>query len=169
MSFNEHIFAVTVTWDGPNPNRAGAPARRSHSRTHTITADGPGEILGSAARVFHGDVDRWNPEQLLISAVAQCHMMTFLYLAQQAGLAVVEYTGPAAGVLTIDLDGIGGEFSSITLSPSVVILSNTDALQVEATVAEIHNKVEQYCFIARSVRAPIMVHPTTTVIASEQK
>ena len=53
----EHAYALTVTWTGDTG--AGTASYRGYRRTHTVTAEGPPELLGSADRTFHGDRDRW--------------------------------------------------------------------------------------------------------------
>ncbi|MDA3145828.1 OsmC family protein [Leucobacter sp. UCMA 4100] len=141
-------------------------SERRFSRKHVIEAEGLDSIEASAARVFHGDADRWNPELLLISAVAECHMMTFLFLAKREGLEIVDYQCRAEGTLSIDPDGVGGEFAEIALFPVVSFRDRAEAgTGDEATIIGLHTEVEKYCFIARSVKAPITVHPSQRAVA----
>ena len=159
MALTHHTFTAEVEWFGPSE---GHEARRSFSRAHVVRAAGVPDIPGSAAKVFHGDADRWNPEQLLLAAVAQCHMMTFLFLAKRAGVDVVTYKSRVEGIVAMDPDGIGGEFSTISLFPDVTIRS-ADGVD-RAAVDSLHETVTEYCFIARSVSAPIDVSAQTAFV-----
>jgi organic hydroperoxide reductase OsmC/OhrA len=71
---NEHRYAVQVTWTGNTG--AGTSGYRAYSRNHTVATQGRPDLLGSADPTFRGDDDRWNPEQLLLAALAQCHMLS---------------------------------------------------------------------------------------------
>ena len=61
----------------------------------------PPAIAGSADPAFRGDPTRWNPEQLLVAAVSQCHMLWFLHLAVEAGVVVTAYQDRAHGVMAV--------------------------------------------------------------------
>ena len=73
-----HRYATTVTWTGNTG--PGTSGYRDYQRTHEISADGKPTILGSADPAFRGDPARWNPEELLVASLSQCHMLTFLSL-----------------------------------------------------------------------------------------
>ena len=56
----DHSYAVSVEWTG---NRGtGTSAYKAYGRENLITAPGKHAIEGSSDRVFHGNVERWNPE-----------------------------------------------------------------------------------------------------------
>ena len=79
-----HHYAVHTQWTG---NRGtGTSSYRSYGRDHILTSPGKEQILGSADRTFHGDADRWNPEELLLSALSQCHMLSYLHVAANHGV-----------------------------------------------------------------------------------
>ncbi len=170
MIAQQHSFTTEVRWQG-SPMQA---SERRFSRKHVIEAEGLHPIEASAARVFHGDADRWNPELLLISAVAECHMMTFLFLAKREGLEILDYRCRAEGTLALDADGVGGEFAGISLFPVVTFRAREEAglheetcLHDEATIIALHDEVGKYCFIARSVTAPITVEPAQRAVTLE--
>jgi organic hydroperoxide reductase OsmC/OhrA len=116
-------------------------------------------ILGSADKSFRGDVDRWNPEELLVVALSQCHLLTYLHLAVKAGIAVVGYQDDAGGEMTQDAVGDGGAFTQVVLRPTVTI---TDAARVQEA-RRLHHDVPALCFIARSVNFPVRHLPTIVV------
>lgn len=153
----EHLFTVDVDWTGNLGT--GTSGAREYARTHTISSEAVSIIDASAARVFHGDSERWNPEQLLLAAVSQCHMMTYFYLATQSGIVVTEYTDHATGIVRMDADGIGGQFSGIELRPCTTVSQESD-LEIARSP---HARVHELCFIARSISVPITYQPQITV------
>src|SRR4051812_15207454 len=101
----DHSFAVSVEWTG---NRgSGTSGYRAYGRDNTLSADGKPPIDGSAARVFHGDASRWNPEETLIAALVECHLLSYLYVATQNGVVVESYSDAATGTLQTEGDGTG--------------------------------------------------------------
>jgi len=155
----EHHYAVTVTWAG---NRGtGTSGYRDYGREHAISAPGKAGIAGSADPAFRGDPERWNPEELLLTALSQCHMLSYLHAATSAGVTVVSYEDDAVGTMQQTPDG-GGHFTSVTLRPRVVI---TDAAQL-ALAEELHHEASRMCFIASSVNFPVGHEPTTVAEAT---
>ncbi|MDF2805972.1 MAG: OsmC family peroxiredoxin [Cellulosimicrobium sp.] len=131
-----------------------------------MTAAGPGVILGSSDPAFRGDPGRWNPEQLYLSSIAQCHMLWYLHLATRAGVIVTAYEDHPTGVMVEEANG-AGQFESVTLHPTVTVAAGSDA----AAAAHLHEQVGDYCFIARSIRTPIhhevVVHVEAPATAAE--
>ncbi|WP_157155587.1 MULTISPECIES: OsmC family protein [unclassified Diaminobutyricimonas] len=150
----EHHFEVSLRWTG---NRGtGTSGTRDFSREHLLQIDGKPDLLGSAAPVFRGDADRWNPEELLIAALAQCHMMSYFYVATRDGIVVTDYTDAATG--TIRMRGAGGSFTSVTLRPRMTIAAGDLDL-----AHRLHDEAEQLCFIAQSVNFPVIHEPEITL------
>jgi organic hydroperoxide reductase OsmC/OhrA len=148
----EHRYALTVTWTGNTGQ--GTSAYRGYRRTHTVTAEGPPELLGSADRTFHGDRGRWNPEQLLLAALAQCHMLSYLHVCVETGVTVTEYVDRATGTMRTEADG-SGRFSEVVLHPEVTV---ADPTMVDAAV-EAHHRAHELCFIANSVNFLVRHEP----------
>jgi len=152
-----HHYELTVEWTG---NRGqGTVSYRAYDRDHDIRADGLPTIAGSADRHFHGDRSRWNPEQLLLAATSECHMLSYLHHAAVNDVVVVAYTDHATGVMTEDGRG-GGRFTEITLHPTVTV---ADASMV-AAAERLHADANRDCFIAASLNLPVG-HDVTTVVA----
>ena len=155
----EHHYAVGVRWTG---NRGtGTSGYRAYGRDHVVAATGKHEISGSSDPAFRGDSERWNPEELLLAALAQCHMLSYLHAATVAGVTVVGYEDEAIGTMAQTRDG-GGHFTSVTLRPRVVI---ADAAQREAAEAA-HHEAHRMCFIASSVNFPVHHEPMIVVATS---
>lgn len=152
----EHRYALSVTWTGNTGT--GTSTYRGYRRTHLVTADGPPELPGSADRTFHGDRDRWNPEQLLLAALAQCHMLSYLHVCVGAGVVVTDYVDRATGTMTSLADG-SGRFTEAVLHPEVTV---ADESMVEAAAAA-HRRAGELCFIANSVSFPVHHAPVVRV------
>jgi organic hydroperoxide reductase OsmC/OhrA len=144
----EHRYALTVTWTGNTGD--GTSTYRGYRRTHTVTAEGPPELLGSADRTFHGDRERWNPEQLLLASLSQCLMLSYLHVCVDAGVVVQEYVDRATGSMRTEPDG-SGRFTEVVLRPEVTVAETS---MVEAAT-EAHHRANQLCFIANSVSFPV--------------
>jgi organic hydroperoxide reductase OsmC/OhrA len=157
----QHTYAIGVEWTGAG--RDGTAGYRTYGRDHIVTTAGKPAILGSADATFRGDRDRWNPEELLVSSLAQCHMLAYLHLAVRAGIVVVAYRDDARGTMVQDDQGDGGSFAEVTLRPTVTI---TDAERV-TEAQELHHAVPAVCFIARSVNFPVLHEPTIIVAAAD--
>ena len=152
---NQHHYSLTVTWTGNDGQ--GTEGYRAYRRDHEITAPGLPPILGSSDPTFLGDPARWNPEQLLVAALAQCHMLWYLHLASSAGVTVVDYLDQPTGTMLERPSG-AGQFSEATLHPQVTI---TDPSQL-ALAESLHDRIGDVCFIARSVNFTIHHYPHTT-------
>ena len=140
----EHGYEVEVAWTG------ATTGIRDYSRAHEVTAGGKPVIPGSSDPAFRGDRDRYNPEELLVASLSQCHMLWFLSLAAEAGIVVTAYRDRAVGTMVEGADG-GGRFTGVTLRPEVTVHSGRERL------AELHEKAHHLCFIANSVNFPVDV------------
>jgi len=142
-----HDYSVSLTWTGNLG--AGTSGYKAYSRDHVLQASGKPEIMGSSDKIFHGDASRWNPEEMLIGALSQCHMLSFLHVASEAGIVVVDYHDQASGTLELTADG-GGKMTSVVLRPRVVVTSGG-----QDQLDQAHHRASQLCFIANSVNFPV--------------
>lgn len=156
MDFDHH-YAVRVEWQG---NRgSGTTGYRDYGRENSVSSEGTEAIAGSADPAFRGTPDRWNPEQLLLAALSQCHMLSYLHVAVRHGIVVTSYTDDAIGTMLQTPDG-GGHFTSVTLRPTVTVSSgDPDVAQA------IHAEASGLCFIARSVNFPVGHEPTIRILS----
>ena len=153
----QHHYRVDVEWTG---NRgSGTDNYRNYGRDHVIRIDGKSELAGSADPTFHGDVSRHNPEDLLVSALSACHMLSYLHMATVAGVVVTAYTDVAEGNMVTD--GDSGRFVELVLHPVVTISVASDPAKAKAA----HDDAHHACFIANSVNFPVRCEPRI-VIAS---
>ena len=150
-----HTYETVLTWTGNQGS--GTSGYREYSRDHVVTADGRPTLDGSSDPAFHGAPDRWNPEQLLVVALSQCHMLWYLSLCAKAGVVVTTYVDPATG--TMAESGGTGQFTEVVLRPRITV---TEPAMVE-TATRLHADAHRACFIANSVNFPIRHEPTVAV------
>ncbi|GIJ76427.1 Organic hydroperoxide reductase OsmC/OhrA [Micromonospora phaseoli] len=149
-----HQYATTVTWTGNLGT--GTSGYRDYRRDHDVTTDGRPPIAGSSDPTFRGDPTRWNPEQLLLAALSQCHMLAYLHLCAVNGVTVTDYVDHATGTMTTDRAG-NGHFTEVVLHPRVTV-ADPDTVE---TATALHADAHHACFIANSVNFPVRHEPTT--------
>ncbi|GAB3617851.1 OsmC family protein [Okibacterium endophyticum] len=152
----EHLYSVDVRWLGNTGT--GTSGYRAYSRDLVVEAAGKHPLEGSADKAFHGDASRWNPEELLVAALAQCHMLSYLHVAVTVGVVVTAYEDRAAGTMRED-GASGGAFTEVMLRPVVTV---ADSSMVDAA-REAHHRANELCFIARSVSFPVRHEPEIVV------
>jgi organic hydroperoxide reductase OsmC/OhrA len=151
----KHRYSVNVRWTG-NTGK-GTSDYRSYQRDHEINVLGKPLILGSADPKFRGDPHRYNPEELLVSALSTCHMLWYLHLCADAGIVVVSYEDRAEGTMEESIER-GGRFVRVTLRPHVRVTGSAE--QAEA----LHQRAHELCYIANSVNFPILHEAVTDVV-----
>jgi organic hydroperoxide reductase OsmC/OhrA len=137
----------------------GGFAAGTYSRRHLIGFDGGARLAGSSSPAVvpepMSDPAAADPEELLVAAVASCHMLWFLDLARAAGLDVTAYRDRAEG----EMGRVGpGKVAivKVTLRPDIAFAG---AGPGEATLARLHHEAHERCFIANSLNCPIVVEP----------
>lgn len=150
----EHHYRVTTEWTGNSGT--GTTGYRDYTRDVTVRVEGKPELLGSADRPFRGDPGRWNPEDLLVAALSQCHLLSYLHACVTAGVVVTGYADAATG--TMRQQGNGGAFAEVVLRPRVQV---ANAEMVDAALSA-HHDAHEWCFIANSVSFPVRVEPEVT-------
>jgi organic hydroperoxide reductase OsmC/OhrA len=151
----QHTYAVSVDWTGDTGS--GTSSYKSYRRTCVVAAAGKPSIDGSSDPHFRGDADRWNPEELLVAALSQCHLLAFLHAAAVAGVVVLDYTDAATG--TMETSGNGGRMTSVVLHPVVTVA----AAEMVDQVPTLHDTAHHDCFIANSVNFPVHHEPVSRV------
>ncbi len=148
----EHHYKTTVTWTGNTGQ--GTINAAAYSRNHTVSIKNKPDILGSSDTPFRGDGTRHNPEDFLLTALSQCHMLWYLHICADNGIVVVDYVDNAEGVMIQNASG-GGQFKEVTLYPTVTI---TNASQIEKA-NNLHRAANEKCFIANSVNFTVKHMP----------
>ncbi len=150
-----HHYALDLTWQG---NRGtGTSGYRDYGRDVLLRAAGKPDLAGSADPTFRGDATRWNPEELLLAALAQCHLLSYLHSAVNHGVVVTSYDDSPVG--TMAQVGQGGHFTEVVLRPRVTV---ADVAQLRLA-QDIHAEASRNCFIAASVNFPVRHEPSVQV------
>ena len=152
---HQHHYRVDVEWTGNLGS--GTDGYRNYSRDHEIRIAGKPTLAGSSDPTFRGDAARHNPEDMLVTALSTCHMLSYLHMATVAGVVVTAYTDAAEGVMATE--GNGGHFVEVVLHPTVTISAASDPAKAAAAHADAHHA----CFIANSVNFPVRCEPHTVV------
>ena len=154
---HQHHYRVDVEWTGNLGS--GTDGYRNYSRAHEIRIAGKRTLAGSSDPTFRGDAARHNPEDMLVTALSTCHMLSYLHMATVAGVVVTAYIDAAEG--TMMTEGDSGRFVEVVLHPTVTISAGSDSAKAEAA----HDAAHHACFIANSVNFPVRCEPHI-VIAS---
>ncbi len=147
----EHLFQSQLTWTGASAGPT--ETYRSYSREYQVEVDGKVTLTGSAAPPYLGDPALHNPEDLLLAAVAACHLLSYLALAARNGIQVTHYTDQSTATMKIK-DGKMRIVEAV-LRPKVTVVKGTDIDKAE----RLHQLANQECFIANSVNFPVMHYP----------
>lgn len=145
---SEHIFNSKLIWNKDFIND------RKKSKNHKIMIADKEDLYLSAAKSFKGDKNLHNPEDLLLSSLTSCHMMSYLYCCQKESIEIIEYIDESFAQLEVYEDG-SGKIIKATLNPVVLIQNKED---IETAVA-LHNDAKKLCFIANSCNFLIEYNP----------
>ena len=153
----KHTFKAQVNWklaEGDSTTNT-----RTFNRNHHVKIDNK-NLNVSAAKMFRGDPSLYNPEDLLLSALASCHMMSYLYVCAQNNIEVLSYKDDAEAFLNVSQSG-SGQFTKAVLKPIVTIRNK----QNKALAMRLHTQANSLCFIANSCNF-IIEHSCTVLISS---
>jgi organic hydroperoxide reductase OsmC/OhrA len=143
----KHLFKAEAKWTSNQEDST----KRFYSKSHQIVIEGKPVLHVSAAKAFKGDPELYNPEDLLLSSLVSCHMMSYLYVCSQNEIEVLEYSDNAEATLEVSPDG-SGRFIEVILNPKVTI-ANPNKIQM---ALDLHQKANQLCFIANSCNFPVL-------------
>jgi organic hydroperoxide reductase OsmC/OhrA len=146
-----HSYRVRVRWTG----NLGAGTREygGYSRDHLLEFAGKPPIFATSGLSPRSDPHRHNPDELLVAALASCHMLWYLHLCSEAGIVVTDYTDDADALLETGRDG-GGRFVRATLRPRVRIQGGSFE-----EARRLHEEAHRRCFVANSVNFPVTCEP----------
>ena len=153
---HEHNYKLTAVWTGNKGD--GTKNVRTYDRSHTVSIQGKPDLFLTTDNPAVGDKSKLNPEDLLVSALSSCHMLSYLYLCSLEGVVITSYLDNATGIM-IENESGGGKFKEVTLNP---IVSVTEESMVEKAIA-LHHKAHEICYIANSVNFEVKCNPTCTV------
>jgi len=152
---HQHHYKVDVVWTGNQGT--GTKTYQGYGRGHEIRIAGKPTVEGSSDPMFRGDASKYNPEDMLVTALSTCHMLSYLHQAVLAGVVVTAYVDSAEG--TMETDVHGGHFTEVVLRPVVTVTADSDTAKAEAA----HDAAHHGCFIANSVNFPVRCEPRIIV------
>lgn len=147
-----HLFKVALNW--MKKDNISSSLSRIYTKSHHISIEGKPDLEVSAAKAFKGDPNLYNPEDLLLSSLTSCHMMSYLYCCMQYKIEVISYQDHSEATLQVNPDG-SGKIVKVDLFPEIIISNSS---QIELALS-LHKKANELCFIANSCNFPVYHHP----------
>lgn len=154
----QHHYKVAISWRDDN----GTNGYAGYSRDHNINVTGKPAIEASSDPAFRGNPAKYNPEELFLASISNCHMLWYLHLCAVNGVIVLHYEDHAEGIMEEQANG-SGRFTGVTLYP-VVTVSSKEMLD---KAKELHTEASKFCFIANSLNFAVAHQPE--IIAKESE
>jgi len=147
-------YTATIDWT-LKPGEDFVAGR--YSRGHTVAFDGgitiPASSSPSVVPLPWSVAEAVDPEEMLVAALSNCHMLTFLHKAREAGWVVTAYRDEAHGVMRKTAEGKIA-LTKVTLRPDIRFDGpSPDTGQLDA----LHHAAHEDCFIASSVKTEVVV------------
>ena len=131
-------------------------AKGRYSRGHSLSFDGGTVVPASASPHVVG---KWaveaavDPEEMLVAALSDCHMLSFLHVARLAGFTVAAYRDHAEGTMEEIAPGKHA-ITKVVLHPRIEWI---DQAPEQAKLDHLHHEAHEACYIANSVKTDVTV------------
>src|SRR5688572_30811112 len=135
----EHHYKLKAVWEGNTGQ--GTKNVRAYDRSHSVSIANKPQLHLTTDNPAVGDKTKLNPEDLLVTAVASCHMLSYLYVCALEGVVITSYEDNATGLM-IEHKAGGGNFKEITLNPVVSVADET----MKEKAIELHHKAHEICY-----------------------
>jgi peroxiredoxin-like protein len=142
-------FPITAEWSGGRTVDAEAPGK---SGLRVVT---PPEFEGGAA-------GHWSPEELLVTAVASCYVLTLAAVADRT----------RAPIRRLRLDAVGhvegdrrGHYHFTVIELEVELVTDPDAVEAAERAAAL---AEEHCIVSRALDVPVHVRVAVHSAALEE-
>lgn len=129
-----------------------------YGRAHAVIFGSGVEVPGTASHNVVGN--KWaapnavDPEEMLVASLSQCHMLTFLHKAREAGFVVTRYVDDAEGLME-KIDAAGRmAVTKVWLRPRI---DYEGRQPTPAELDHLHHAAHEECFIANSVKTEVVV------------
>jgi organic hydroperoxide reductase OsmC/OhrA len=153
---HEYSYQIKTEWTGKEA--AGNKNIRTYSRSYIISNVGKPDLHLTTDNAAVGDRSKLNPEDLLVSAISSCHMLSYLYVCSLEGIVITAYTDNASGIMIENTNG-GGGFKEVVLNPICTVAEES---MVDRAI-ELHHKAHEICYIANSVNFEVKCNPTCSI------
>ena len=148
-------YTATIQW---TRKAEGDFANGQYSRAHEWLFDGGVSVPASPSPHIvpapWSDLNAVDPEEAFVASLASCHMLFFIDFARRAGFVVDGYTDQAEGNLEKREDGKMA-MTRVLLRPRIHWGGGMPP--DGATVADLHHRAHEACFIANSVTTQVTV------------
>lgn len=129
-----------------------------YSRQHEWRFDGgltvPASSSPHVVPLPYSDESAVDPEEAFVASLSSCHMLFFLAFAAKAGYLVDSYVDDAEGHMARD-DAGRMWVAEVVLRPRVEFAG--ERRPTEETIADLHHRSHEECFIANSVKTQVRV------------
>jgi organic hydroperoxide reductase OsmC/OhrA len=133
--------------------------RWTSGRRAVLSAAGKPDIETSSPPEFKGEAGYWTPEDLFISSVNLCTMLTFAAFAQNKKLEFLSYESHVEGLI----ENVEGKYryTEVTLQPRIEVQSQDDLERARTILDDAHKA----CFVSNSVSSTVKLVPEIRVAA----
>lgn len=138
-------FNTSFTWQ-PEHDERGV-ARAGH---------GAPEIAITPPADLGGKPGFWTPEDLLVSAVESCMLMTMLSVVKKQRITLQAYRSEASGVMEKTPEGLRITRIDIRVAATVALAEEVEKMQRAVQIAE------RYCPVSAAVSCPVHVTMAAT-------
>ena len=129
-----HRYEIDLSWKGGETSELASGPRVP--------------VPGGPPAQFDGtDETRWSPEHLVLAALAQCFMLTYISLNKRSQIPLKGWESKAEGVLEKTKEGL--VFTSFV----VRVTLKTDAARVDEA-RRLLDTAKKYCIIANALKTP---------------
>lgn len=149
MMQREYSFPLKVCWDSRVENQ--------NTADFTVKFPDKANISGSAADAFHGNPEFVSPEELFVSSLSACQMLTYLHLCDRHGIKVIAYKDDAKGILKRNSDG--SFFMEKIIMRPVIQFGDFGTDEKRAMVVRLVHEAHHDCFLSNSIRTELVIEP----------
>ncbi len=132
----------------PYPHHYSVVAIASAEGEISLESDGLTALTSAAPAEFGGPGDRWSPETLCVSAVADCFVLTFRAIARASKLPWSSLRCDVEG--TLDRVERVPQFTGFLVRASLQVPTGTN----EEQALRLLERAEQSCLITNSLKGP---------------
>lgn len=112
-----------------------------------LSVEGLNSIDSEPPKAFGGSGNHWSPEDLLVSAVADCFVLSFKLIAAASKFSWTDLNCEVSG--TLDKVERAIQFTGFKISAKLTIPADAD----EARARRLLEKAEEACLITNSLKA----------------
>lgn len=147
-------YTAKIIWRSDSPETF---TKNRYTRGHEWSFDGGVTVPASSSPQVvprFSVAEAVDPEEALVASAASCHMLTFLWLAANAGFNIESYEDNAEGLMATT-DAGKQWISTITLDPQIVWTG--DKIPTAEELAALHHEAHEVCYIANSIKSEVVV------------